>query len=274
MSFFTTNTNGKGSKSIYNPEVFSQVRFFNSSSQVDNTSLSFSFWNGLLKISINPIIVNNGSANRVDKDNAISIYLSPLKASILLKFAKEFRDDPKKYMNSGVNTNKGIIYLTDGKDEFNQDSKFLVIKIIDSTTGDCKSQAAYEFNKSDHFGIINYTNKNNFTRYYDGADIIELNLFINVLDSYIKSATSAYAASVMEASKFDSTRTFNSLREIKEKLGIKYEGKNNNNSEGNKPSYFNLNQGNSQTTSNNYSQVNNIDDYDALVRDLEAMGED
>lgn len=273
MSFFTTNTNGKNSKSIYNPEVFSQVRFFNSSSQVDNTSLSFSFWNGLLKVSINPIIVNNGSANRVDKDNAVSIYLSPLKASILLKFAKEFRDDPKKYMNSGINTNKGIIYLTDGKDEFNQESKFLVIKIIDATTGDCKSQAAYEFNKSDHFGIINYTNKNNFTRYYDGADIVELNMFINVLDSYIKSATSAYAASVMEANKFDSTRTFNSLREIKEKLGIKYEGKNNN-GEVNKPSYFNLSQGNSQPTSNNYSKVENIDDYDALVRDLEAMGED
>ena len=77
----------------------------------------------------------------------------------------------------------------------------------------------------------------------------------------------------MEANKFDSTRTFNSLREIKEKLGIKYEGKNNN-GEVNKPSYFNLNQGNSQPTSNNYSKVENIDDYDALVRDLEAMGED
>lgn len=264
----TFNSNSNKSNNVYNPEVFSGIRLYNSSSEVDSTTLGFSFWNGLLKIAINPLIKQEGSANKVDKDNVIAIYLTPIKAAILLRIAKEFKSDPDKYTNCGVNTNKGIIYFTNGKREFNKNSKFLVIKILDNDTGNILSSAAYEFNNNDNFAIVNYNGGTDFSRNYESAIDIEFDMFVNVLKTYNESATNAMAASIIDCSKFDSNRTFNSLKAIKEKLGIKYEGNNNEN----RSSFFNSNSGNgnySSTSSN--SSASNVEDYDKLIDDLDGL---
>ena len=63
--------NNNGNDEVFTPTVRSSYRFFNSDSSVDNTTMSFNYWNSLLKISMNPIIVKEGSANKVDNDNHI-----------------------------------------------------------------------------------------------------------------------------------------------------------------------------------------------------------
>jgi hypothetical protein len=49
--------NNNNGNDIFTPTTRSAYRFFNSESEIDNTSMSFNFWNSLLKITMNPIIV-------------------------------------------------------------------------------------------------------------------------------------------------------------------------------------------------------------------------
>lgn len=67
---------------VYTPSTRSTYRFFNANSTIDKTVMSFTYWNSLLKITMNPIQVQEGSANKVDTNNHIDIYLSPSKAQM------------------------------------------------------------------------------------------------------------------------------------------------------------------------------------------------
>ena len=111
MTTNNNNQNQNANNEVFTPSTRSAYRFFNSASSVDNTSLSFTYWNSLLKITMNPIIVQEGSANKVDTNNHIDIYLSPSKAQMFLHCIRLFRQNPDAYQNIAVNTNKGIIFI-------------------------------------------------------------------------------------------------------------------------------------------------------------------
>ena len=93
----TVNNNTNNQSDVFTPTVRSAYKFFNSNSSVDNTVMSFNYWNSLLKITMNPIIVKEGSANKVDTDNHVDIYLSPSKARMFLHCIQEFRKNPDAY---------------------------------------------------------------------------------------------------------------------------------------------------------------------------------
>jgi hypothetical protein len=237
MALGNYNNNGKSDKKKdYSPVTYSGVRFFNSDSAVDPSSMSFSFWKGLLKIAIIPVKKVEGSVPEYDKDNELAIYLTPLKAALMHRYMKTI--DINKVTNFGVATNKGIIYITNGKEEFNvkEDGKiFCVLKLIDEN-GAVTSAIAYEF-FTNYFGIKDYTGGTNFTKDFSFSNNLEYEMFIELFKNYVSSSNYAYAATVVECSKFDMSRLNTKIGTIQEKLGIENKYKSN---PGNK-SFFNNN---------------------------------
>ena len=239
MSLGTYNSNTNNKKKDFSPTTYSPVKFFNSESSVDPSSLNFAFWKSLLRISI-----------------------TPMKAKLFLQYANDFRKDPNKFTNVGVGTNKGIIYLTSGKNEFGVDSLFVIIKIIDFEHNEILSCAAYEFNRN-IFGITDYTEGTSFNQNYDYAQFIEFDMFLDVISSYVSSVNYAIAASVVDNNKYDVSRLSTKITSIQEKLGIDFKK-----SSGsvNNSSYWN-NNGNKNSSAN----PEHYDNLNQLVDDISSM---
>ena len=268
----TTQNNGRNynnDNEVFTPTVRSSYKFFNSESLIDNTAMSFNYWNTLLKISMNPIIVKEGSANKVDTDNHVDIYLSPSKAQMLLHCVQEFRANPNKYTNLGVSTNKGLILIANGEKMFGHGGTCIVIKIIDNETGEVQSDAAYEFNTSDFFGISNYNGGNDFEKYYGYADNIELDMFENLLAQFINAYTNAVASSIMEANKFNEARQFSFINDVREKLGIQKNSGGESSRNYNRSSWFNNNGGSSVSSESHKN--NNSSSYDEVMNDIASI---
>lgn len=256
-----------GGNDIFTPTTRSAYRFFNSESEIDNTSMSFNFWNSLLKITMNPIIVKEGSANRVDTDNHVDIYLSPSKAKMLLYCVKEFRKNPDAYTNIGVNTNKGIIFIANGDKMFGHGGVCVVINLINNETGEKEAEAAYEFNTKDLYAITNYMGGSDFGKDSGYADSLELDMFENLLVQFINASTNAVAASIMETGKFNEARQFSFIKDVREKLGIsKSDGSKNYN----RSSWFN-NNGNGSSSVSSESSSNNSSTYEDVMNDIASI---
>ena len=267
MSNYPNNAN-KSNDEVFTPTVRSAYKFFNSNSVIDNTCLSFNFWNNLLKITISPIIVKDGSANRVDTDNHVDIYLSPNKAMMLLRVVEMFRQNPEAYNNIGVNTNKGIIFIANGKNMFGKGGICIVINLIDNETGAKKGEAAYEFNCTDSYAIKNYMGGSNFEKDYTYSNDIELDAFENILKSFINASTNAIAATMMDANKFNEQRLFSFIKDAREKLGIPRNDSGSNRNY-NHSSWFNNNDGSGSVSDN--SPKNNTSSYDEVMNDIASL---
>jgi hypothetical protein len=254
---------------VFTPTVKSAYKFFNSNSAIDNTCMSFNFWNNLLKISISPIIVKEGSANRVDTDNHIDIYLSPKKAMMLLHVFEMFRQNPDAYKNIGVGTNKGIIYVANGKNTFGEGGTCIVISLIDNETGNKQGEAAYEFNCTDDYAITDYLGGSDFGKDYSYSKDIELDAFETLLKSFINASTNAIAASIMDANKFNEARTFSFIKDAREKLGIPRNDSGSNKNY-NRSSWFNNNNGNG-SVSDSTPRNNNTSSYDEVMNDIASI---
>jgi hypothetical protein len=263
------NNQNNGGSDFYTPTTRSAYRFFNSESSIDNTSMSFNFWNTLLKITINPIIVKEGSANKVDNDNHVDIFLSPAKAQMLRYCIREFRKNPDNYTNIGVSTNKGIIFIADGKKMFGHGGICIVINLIDNETGRKESEAAYEFNCKDMYAITDYMGGSDFSKDTSYSNSLELDMFENLLTQFINAYTNAVASSIMDVNKVNEARHFSFIKDVRDKLGIsKSEGNRNYN----RSNWFNNNSGNSYSSSSDTdSRNNNSSSYEDVMNDIASL---
>lgn len=222
------DTYNNNEKKNYSPSVTSGYRFSNAESTIDKTSLSFAFWNKLLKISIAPKKETTDDTISFDYENAGSVYLSHTKAIMFYKEIVRFMEEYKSGIapkNAGVPSgNEGLIYICNGE-EFNAEGPCLVIRKIDES-GHCTSTYVYEFRRNTHYSILNYTEKTaKFeSRFYDELEIEQL---ANLLKSYYESMTMAIAYSIQEAGKYDNSRMNTKLKIIGEKLGVDFTKQNN-----------------------------------------------
>lgn len=264
MSLGNFNSNVK--KKNYSPITYSNFKLYNGESKVDPTCLNFAFWNGLMRISITPIAMKQDSTPKLEKESSVDFYIGPNKAKMFLYYLKEFKTNQDKYINVGIGTNKGILYLTNGKNEFGVESMFIVIKLIDFPNNKIIAEAAYEFN-TNIFGITNFKDQNlKFDKNYDFAKFAEIDMLIDIMTSYINSASYAYAATVIDANKFDTSRINTKINSIQEKLGIDYKKT----SYGTSQSYWDSDTS-SNKTSNDYSTPDQYDNISQLVEDISSM---
>jgi len=265
MSNYQNNNTGNNNE-VYTPTTRSSYRFFNSNSNIDNTTMSFSYWNSLLKITINKIIVKEGSANKVDTDNHVDMYLSPSKAKMFLHCIQEYRKNPDAYYNIGVDTNRGAIFIGSGKNICGTGGDCIIINLINSNTGEVESSAVYEFNTKDVYMITDYKGGNNFTKNMSYSNSLELDMFENLLVQFINAYTNAVASSILEANKFNEAREYNFMKDVREKLGIsKGEG----NKNYNRSSWFS-NGGSTSSSVSDSSSKHESSSYDDILDDIEA----
>lgn len=205
-------------KKQYSPTVYSPYRMSNIQG-FDPSIINFTFWNNNLKISIAP--KKQGDEVSFDHDNAISIYLSHVKARILYEEICKFQADPVKYNSSGIASGQGLITISNGK-EFGVDCPCIVIRKVDES-GNVVSSYAYQIKNDYYYVIRNYDETNNsFDKVTEDYASIELEQLKTLLMEYYKAMTGAMAYSVIEQSKYDNTRISNKLDQIANKLGVQF----------------------------------------------------
>lgn len=254
------NTNKQNG--FYTPTTLSGYVFSNSKADMEKSQLYFEFWNGFLKISIAPLkaIDQNGVAS-FDKERSISIYMKSTKALILLKEIEEFEKNPDAYKNMGVNSGKGLISISNGK-EFGYTEPCLIIRRINDE-GVTEASTAYVFRNDFHFSVRDYNEEtHNFDSVYDGYQLVELEMIKTLLQEYIKASTSAIAGDLISKTNYMRSRDRETLEAVAAKLGVDFP----NRSKGTKSngSFFNKNANpNSGVKVPEYTPAT-IDDIDSL----------
>ena len=220
------NTNNQTSQNnggeVYTPSTRSTYRFFNANSTIDKTVMSFTYWNSLLKITMNPIQVQEGSANKVDTNNHIDIYLSPSKAQMLLHCIKVYRENPDAYKNIGVNTNKGIIFIANGEKMYGKRGTFIVINLINNENGAKEGEAAYEIN-TDVYSITDYAGGTDFTKNFDYSESIELDMIETILIKtceYVRDVVERVNDDFDDCEDFEDYVTESVIKHVKENLKV------------------------------------------------------
>lgn len=254
--------NEDNNKKNYDPTVYSPIQFKNPTG-VDPSSLSFSYWRNLLKISISPKQESKPGAtyDTYDYKNNISIHINHMKARILAMEIDAFLQDPDKLNNIGINSGaNGFLTISNGK-EFGINSPVLVIRKMDED-GAILSSYAYQFNAPEyHYAIRNFEESSlKFDRI--NKPNIELIIMRDLLQSYYESTTYAMAYTVIDASKYENSRTNTKIDLLLDNAGVK-----SNNRGGGGRSFF---QRSSDTDSRN-TPARNQSSLDDLSSELEDM---
>ena len=261
-SFNGNNGNNSNANKPYDPTVFSNYRFANFETPIGTISMRFSFWRQNLKITIVPMINQNGSWT-YDDNNAIDIHLNHTKARMLAQEIRNFLRDSKVFNGCGVSTtsrdgNSSLITISDGSD-YNIDNTLLIIRKIDPS-GKIIADIAYPFRKNYFYGVRDVLSNSGTTLSPDTMKTctedynnIEIEELLNILDTYVDAMTNSMAYSIADQAKWDFFRISRKLDAISDSLGVS----NSSSSSGRSNGFFNR-------ASNNggYINTNNSSSYD------------
>lgn len=204
-------------KEQYMPVYYSEYGTGNAEG-VDPSSLSYTFYNRMLKISISPLKMNNGDKIAYDHDNAAIVWLTHTKARML--YDQILRVLAGDIANGGVPTGKeGLIRFCDGK-ELGVNNYCLIINKVNEN-GEVISSYAYEFKSKYHYAVENYDPKNSSHKkaYYDQIEVQQL---LDLLRMYYEAMTGAQAYANLDALRFINNSTTTKIDLIMSKLGVEY----------------------------------------------------
>lgn len=263
MSLGNTYDNNKRTNSVIDPTVYSAYKMNNAEGQVDQTCISFNYWNNSLKITIAPKKDTVGSEGQVqfDYDNGISIYLNHTKARILAEEIKLFLQDPTTYDNCGVPSGQGLITISRGV-EFNSPSPLIFIRKIDEN-GAVISSFAYQTKSDYFFAVRGYQEDGTFVKEMDSYRDLEIRQIVTILEEFYKSMTYAISYTVANQSRFEQHYMREWRNAVSTKLGIEIPGSGNNNRNYSSTSYFNNSSGNKPSVPGAYATTRGtLDDID------------
>lgn len=243
-------------KKYYEPILYSPYGTSNTDG-VDPSALSYQFYNGLLKISISPMLPNAKPNDKQiwDRDNAVSVWLTHVKAKMFCDEIKYVLAHPDECNNGGVPTGTdGLISFSSGK-ELGVSTPCLIIRKIDPESGSVQSVYAYQF-KDKHYKAVRNFNPDSPTE-YDSVNYpnLEIENLITILEDYYKSTSGAIAYSVMNGMKYDIHRNNTKMALIMDKLGIEKPEYGNGNSGGGR-SFFSSNQGSGNKNNGEFTGMN------------------
>lgn len=257
---------------VYSPTTRCGYKFFNNDSAVDKTALDIAYWNGLMKLTFLPIITKDDGSVRLDVERKSDVYLTPTKALQLLHYFKVFRENPKAFQSAGVPIKGGICMVSPpGKTGNTKNAKNICILAMKvDETGEITNEFAYEFT-SNSTVVVNYTGGKDFETDDSYAVDMELDVFEKILATYVESSTSAMAASVLEANKYNSDRDFSFMKDVRTKLGIQQPSSTSNSYNRGSYSIFTANSGSSNGGSTGSTDVPVAANYDEMLSEVEAM---
>lgn len=223
-TFNNNSGNNNSSKEEFSATVRSGYGFTNPDSKVDPTAINFSFWKGLLKISIAPKLTGE---NGYDQKNALSIHLTPAKALVLLREIEEFETNPSSFKNYGIVNTKGTTFvgICDGS-VYDSDAPCIIMKSI-AEDGTSNVEYVYEFKRGYHYAIRNYDSSGKFEKISDPYDNLEIVQFKELLSGYAAASSSAIAATVVDANQSQHNYQVKMLQAICGNLGVEIGGQKN-----------------------------------------------
>ena len=228
---------GDNKKQNYENTFYSRLKFTNYEAK---KMLSFAFWKGNLRVSINNI---KDSATGIEYEELSTIHLSPIKAQLLKEQLVAFRslkDSATTTKSVGIDTGIGETknFLAVGNKESSKNDdiqRTLCIGKVD-INGNIVECNTFDFNHQYHFGI-EWTDVQSMKCTTTYQDNVELDLLIIALEEYVKAMTGAVAYSVMDMGRFDYSRINTKIELVMNKLGIESKSSRQASSE----SYFNKN---------------------------------
>ena len=226
-------------KNQFMPVYYSQYGAGNKDG-VDPSSIGYSFYNRMLKITISPLKMNQGDKVSYDHDNSAVVWLTHTKARLLHGVINRVLKG--EIANGGVPTGpEGLIRFSDGK-ELGVNNYCLIINKVNES-GEVTSGYAYEFKAKHHYVVDNFDPKDSSHKktYINDLEIQQL---LDLLEAYYISMTGAMAYSVMDGMRFATYSNNTKIDLIMSKMGIDYKpGTTSRQSSGS--SYFDSNRGTS-----------------------------
>ena len=239
MAFKSYNNNDKSPTCT----TYSGISFSNPGSSIGQTKISISYFNKVMKISI--AARNNAGSNNefatYDNDNAVTVYVSNIKARILYLLIQKLKSEPDTH-NVCVELKNGLCKISDGA-EYGSSTPCISI----SYAGDNGSvhEIVYQTKAGFHTGAFNYSEGS----YQEVAfDDIELDTFAMVLDEYYKASSYAIAASVWEANMYRHEYEIGLIKSIAEKCGVQMTNGNSNPAKFNNKTFLSNNSSNNTTS--------------------------
>lgn len=252
MAYGNYNNNKK--QGPYDPTVYTPYKFNNARSTVDQTQLSFQYWNNSLRCIIAPRNQDSPEDQPTfDIKNSISAYLNHTKARMFATVLRGFLSDPEAYDNCGVAAGSSLITVTTGK-EFNSKFPLIVIRKVDES-GSVTASFAYEVKGDFHFSVKGFSESSNgqFDKVF--YPNLELEQILTVLDEFTKAETRAVAYSVMDSQKYDMYRMSTKLDRLGAKLGVDMNVSSGGSTKSSSTSYFSRDNGSSSAGSSEYGDA-------------------
>ena len=168
----------------------------------------------------------DGLLGKEFRNSLESIRLSPNKAKILAnellllkEYMKEKKVDPNRAF--GVNSGLGAEVPYIGFSSLNDDERTIVVTIgrIDNS-GNIISSQTFNFNSKDYWYALEWEDITNMKVERAAYNQLELDMFIDTLDSFAKNMNGALAYSVLDLARYDAMRINRKFDSIFDKLGI------------------------------------------------------
>lgn len=199
--------------------VISQYSDYSASNKdgvVASSRLSYAFYGGTLKITIAPRDPQSSDEKpSYNYQNAGNIYLQHTKCRILRDAILEMKNNPSIH-NVGVPSKDKLISFSDGT-ELGIETPALIIREI-SEDGTPTSVYIYEFKNNFHYSVVNFNDKDaSFDKNYHTD--LEVDQFIEILDSYIKAMTGAQAYVTLDMFT-NADEAGNVLRNVASQVGV------------------------------------------------------
>ena len=254
----------QNNRGLYEQTYYSRLRFKN---DADKLQIGFSYWKGTLKMSVTEIPKNYDNSGAAKVDELAYIHLSPTKALMMSHIVQEYIDDPGKSDAHGINTGASDVQglLAMGREN---GVPYLIIAKVDAN-GAFLQQQRFNFNNDYNYDLsFSDVNKLIFSKNYD--NMIELQLFKQILVDYASSSNGAVGYSTWDIARYEQAKQNNTIWKIAEKVGVEKGGNSGTRSTGSaNGSYFNQQKQN--TGSGEFNGMSKPGDYSTGdIDDLEG----
>lgn len=256
MALGSNYQNQQNNQSLNTPNYYSRMRIKNPK---ENMVLSFTFWNGTLKLTLNEYS-NDGKTNEL-----AYIYLSPTKARIFGEGIKKVMADEESSDIYGVDTGSGEVrgLIAIGRDKGNP---FLFIGKVNGD-GSYETSARFNFNV-DYNYLLKVHDLSNLKYQKDYMNNVELNQILDLMNDFARYSSGAAGAAMYDIGRYESAKVMNLMKRIADSVGANTGGGNDNrNSGGGKRnnSFFNgadseYSNPSSNNSNKSKSRYQNIDD--------------
>lgn len=204
------------------PITKGSLSFMNADSEFEKSKLAIDYWNGMIKLSIYPMIERSSKDEfpRFNENEGTSAYLRPTKAHVLMNEITKFMKDPTAVKNAGIRSGDNII-LINNPERYPKASNYVltIIKLVPKSN-EIKEMYHYEFKGHYHCGIRNYDiTSSKFDTAYE-YDTLEINELVTTLKAFVEASTSAYSAEMIYKDTFTRNRYNEKINAIAKNLGV------------------------------------------------------